>query len=224
MSDTPLVEIGGVSRRDVLQRAALLLLSGAPLQVAFAQHVHEQARQERESAGGVYTPKMLTAHEYKTVTRLAELIVPADGDNGSAVDAGAPEFIDLLCSQNEKMAEIYTGGLLWLDRYTNTEHGSDFAAANAAKQTAVLDALVAAGRAESRDSGDDDDDDAEKYDDAKDLTPGVRFFGWVRRMTVDAYYTSPIGIKDINYIGNQALTEYTVPEEAIAYVMRHKPS
>ncbi len=223
MSDTPLVEIDGLSRRDVLRRAALLVMSGAPLQVAFAQHVHEQAAHERASAGGTYKPKLLTDHEYKTVTRLAELIVPADGDNGSAVDAGAPEFIDLLCSQNEKMAEIYSGGLLWLDRYANTAHGSDFAGASEAQQTAMLDALVEAGRSASHDN-DDDDDESEAYDDSDDLTPGVRFFGWIRRMTVDAYYTSPIGIKDINYIGNQALSEYKVPEEAIAYVMRHKPA
>jgi hypothetical protein len=64
----------------------------------------------------------------------------------------------------------------------------------------------------------------EQNDAADDLAPGVRFFDWIRRMSVDAYYTSPIGIKDIGYIGNTALTAYTVPEEAIAYVMRRKPA
>lgn len=216
MSDTPLVEIGGLSRRDMLQRAALLLLSGAPLEVAFAQHVHEQSRQERGNAGGVYKPKLLTEHEYKTVTRLAELIVPADGGNGSAVDAGAPEFIDLLCSQNEEMAAIYTGGLLWLDRRLRAQHSTDFLGASAAQQTAMLDALVEAGR--SAGPG------GQQSDAAEDLAPGVRFFDWIRRMTVDAYYTSPIGIKDIGYMGNGALSQYTVPQEAIAYAMRPKPA
>ena len=78
----------------------------------------------------------------------------------------------------------------------------------------MLDALVEAGRA-----GSDDGEDA----DAGDLTPGVQFFGWMRRMTVDAYYTSAIGMKDIGYIGNTAVTEYTVPQEAISYVMQRKP-
>jgi hypothetical protein len=213
MSEKGLVEIG-VSRRDVLRQAALLLISGAPLEVAFAQHVHEQARQDRESSGGAYKPKRLTEHEYKTVTRLAELIVPADGNNGSAVDAGAPEFIDLLCSQNEKLAEIYTGGLLWLDRRMRSQHSTDFLSASAAQQTAMLDAFVAARR----------NTDSEGNDAGEDLGPGVRFFDWVRRMSVDAYYTSPIGIKDIGYMGNTALTEYKVPEEAVAYVMRRKPA
>lgn len=214
MSENGLVEIGGMSRREILRSAALMLMSGAPLQVAFAQHVHEQTSEERAKSGGKYTPKLLNDHEYKTVTRLAELIVPADGDNGSAVDAGAPEFIDLLCSQNERLANIYTGGLLWLDRQMRSQHSTDFVGASAAQQTAMLDALVAAGR-----SGSDDDADS----DDGDLTPGVQFFGWIRRMTVDAYYTSAIGMKDIGYIGNTAVMEYTVPQEAIDYAMRRKP-
>jgi hypothetical protein len=42
-------------------------------------------------------------------------------------------------------------------------------------------------------------------------------------MSVDAYYTSAIGMKDIGYIGNTAVMEYTVPQEAISYVMQRKP-
>jgi Gluconate 2-dehydrogenase subunit 3 len=221
MSETPLVEIGGLSRRELLRKAALVILSGGPLQVVFAQHVHEQVRQERASSGGAYTPKLLTDHEYKTVTRLAELIVPADGDNGSALDGGAPEFIDLLCSQNEQMADIYTGGLLWLDRHMRAHHSTDFVGASEAQQTAMLDALVAAERGEVPDE---EERVAAEESATPDLAPGVHFFGWIRRMTVDAYYTSPVGIKDVGYIGNMALSEYTVPEEAIAYAMRPKPA
>jgi hypothetical protein len=214
MSNNGLVEIGGMSRREILRSAALMVMSGAPLQVAFAQHVHEQASQDSASSGGTYTPKLLTAHEYETVTRLAELIVPADGGNGSAVDAGAPAFIDVLCSQNERLAAIYTGGLLWLDRRMSSEHSTDFVSASAAQQTALLDALVEAGR-----GGNEESEGAG----GGDLTPGVQFFGWIRRMTVDAYYTSAIGMKDIGYIGNTAVMEYTVPQEAIDYAMQRKP-
>ena len=112
MSDKALVEIGGLSRRDIIRSAAMMLMSGAPLQVAFAQHVHEQASQQRAGSGGTYTPQLLTDHEYKTVVRLAELIVPADGDNGSAVDAGAPEFIDLLCRERAPREHLFRGAAL----------------------------------------------------------------------------------------------------------------
>ena len=39
-------------------------------------------------------------------------------------------------------------------------------------------------------------------------------------MTVDAFYTSPIGIKDIDYQGNTHLTSYPAPTEAIAYALK----
>ena len=43
-------------------------------------------------------------------------------------------------------------------------------------------------------------------------------------MTVDAFYTSPIGIKDIDYRGNSPMGSYPEPTEAIAYVLKRVPS
>ena len=39
-----------------------------------------------------------------------------------------------------------------------------------------------------------------------------------RKMSVDAYYSSEIGIKDLRYQGNGAYSEYTVPKEALDFV------
>ena len=39
-------------------------------------------------------------------------------------------------------------------------------------------------------------------------------------MTVDAFYTSEIGIKDIDYRGNTHLDSYPAPTEAIAYALK----
>jgi len=157
-----------------------------------------------EGAAGCYVPGRLNTHEFATVTRLAELIVPADAGGGSGVDAGAPEFIDLLCGQNEELANIYQGGLAWMDATMRRRAGSTFVDAAAIEQTALLDALVA----------------AERSDTPGELGPGVSFFDWVRRMTVDAYYTSPSGIADVGYQGNQVLDRFEVPSEAIDFVNR----
>jgi hypothetical protein len=53
-----------------------------------------------------------------------------------------------------------------------------------------------------------------------ELAPGIEFFAWVRRMTVDAFYTSEIGIKDIDYRGNSPMASFPAPTEAIAYVLK----
>ena len=40
------------------------------------------------------------------------------------------------------------------------------------------------------------------------FSQGVVFFAFVRSLTCDAFYTSKIGIADLQYIGNTALSEF----------------
>ena len=206
MSDSNLLQAGDVSRRDALRRIALALtaVGARSLDLASAQQVHHAARSA--SLGGDYTAKFLKTHEYRTVARLTELIVPADERGGSAVDAGAPQFIDVLCSENEQLGRIYSGGLGWFDAWMRQHHDTSFVDATEQQQTALLDAIVAA-----EETGQDSEIDAE-------LGPGVRFFEWIRKMSVDAYYSSEIGIKDLRYKGNGAYSEYIVPKEALDFI------
>ena len=196
----------GVTRRQVLRQLALAVTgAGAGVfNVDAARVVHALAGEAGAQAGG-YAPAALSAHQFRTVTRLAELIVPADEGGGSAVEAGAPEFIDLLCSQNPDLLRIYADGLAWLDAATRRTRDRTFVDASAAQQTAMLDGLVAAERGESS---------------SPDLREGLGFFNWVRRMTVDAYYTSPIGIADVGFQGNRVLGAYSTPREAVEFIAR----
>ena len=190
-----------LSRRAMIRSIALGLTGAGLLDRAAAQHVHEAAAAERAGSGS-YTVKFFQPHEYRTVQRLAELIVPADDVSGSALEAGAPEFIDLLASHNDELAAIFTGGLAWLDREMERRHGSRFLDAEPAQRTALLDLI------------------AWRKNDSPELGPGIRFFEWARKMTVDAYYTSRAGIEDLGYQGNSAVSEFSVPEEALQYALK----
>ena len=194
-----------LSRREVLRQLAVAATSAAAggFNREAARVVHAFVAEERAQPGG-YAPRSLTAHEYATVTRLTELVVPADAGGGSAVEAGAPEFIDLLCRENERLADIYRRGVAWLDEAMGRRGGGAFAGATAERQIAMLDALVA----------------AERADGAHELDPGVGFFVWLRRMTVDAYYTSPIGIRDVGYQGNRVVPAYETPRPAVEFIDR----
>jgi gluconate 2-dehydrogenase gamma chain len=192
-----------VTRRNLLQRIALSMTAGQ-LSLEAAQHVHAAAAQEK-AAHGVYKPKGLNAHEYKTLEKLADYIVPVDGGAGGALAAGAPEWIDLMASENPQLLAIYTGGIAWLDRAMQKRDAPNFVDATAQQQTAMLDLI------------------AYRKNESPELGPGIKFFEWARKMVVDAYYTSAIGIKDVGYMGNTALSKFEVPQEAIDYALKRSP-
>ena len=71
-----------VSRRELLRNigiSAALAAPGAGLVSAqVAQHVHEVAQERSTAPKGEYQPKCFSAHEFKTLERLSDLIIPAD--------------------------------------------------------------------------------------------------------------------------------------------------
>ncbi len=228
-----LVQIDGLSRRDMLRNIALAVtaVAGGELKLEAAQHVHQHATEEKKKTGS-YTPKLFNEHEFKTLGRLAELIVPADGVSGSARDAGAPEFIDLLCSQNQQLADIFTGGLGWLDAEMRQRDSANFVNARGEQQTVMLDLLVESERQErerkTKGLTYEETSHYKGFEDygflsSTDLGPGIVFFDWVRKMTVDAFYTSEIGVKDLGYKGNGAVAKFEVPQEIIDYAIKHSP-
>jgi len=192
-----------LSRRDLLQSIALSVTLGG-LSPAAAQHVHSLAAEEK-TATGVYKAKALNPHEYHTLEKLADLIVPADDKSPGAVASGACEFIDLLASQNPRLLDIYTGGIAWLDQAMRRRYSTDFVSAKANQQTALLDLI------------------AYRKNESSELGPGILFFDWARRMVVDAYYTSPAGIKALGYMGNTSVSKFEVPQEAIDYAVKRSP-
>lgn len=224
------VEIETLDRRALLKGIAMAITATGTLELEAAQHVHSETAAEK--AKGPYKVKEFTAAEFKTLGRLAELIVPADKVSGSGKDAGAAEFIDTLASQNSTLADLFHGGLAWLDAEMRQRYNSSFVAAKAEQQTGMLDLLVEAGRFEDeRRSEELVYQKAAVYQEFSNYTVkrehplavGARFFDWARKMTVDAFYTSPMGIKDLGYLGNKALSKYEVPKEAMEYALKRSP-
>src|SRR5882672_7570353 len=129
-----------ITRRDWLALAGASYLAGA-LDLEAAQHVHN-AVSGAKKPGEPYRPKFLQAHEYEALRILADMIVPADQESKGALDAGAPEFIDLLCSQNEELGSIYTGGLAWLDAAMRRRFSSTFAEASDAQRLDLLNLIA----------------------------------------------------------------------------------
>jgi gluconate 2-dehydrogenase gamma chain len=198
------------SRRDLLRNigtsVALATYGAGLVTPGAAQHVHNAvAAQKAASPKGPYAPKCFTAHEFATLQKLSELIIPADDHSPGALEAGAAEFIDYIVSIYTDLAEIFTGGIGWLDREMQRRYQADFLNAKPDEQIAMLELI------------------AYRKNESPEVAPGIRFFAWVRNLVTDAYYTSPIGIKDLGYMGNKAVSEFTVPAEAVQYALKRSP-
>ncbi len=198
------------TRRDLLRQigaaVSLAAMGGEVLTAQDAQHVHSAVAEDAAAQKGPYQPKALTAHEFATLQRLSDLIIPADEHSKGALEARAADFIDFLCAASDEMRDIYTGGLAWLDDEMRRRYnGKDFVGAQPAEQTAMLDLI------------------AWRKNESPELNPGIQFFSWARRMVADAYYTSPIGIKDLGYMGNTAVAQFSVPQEAVDYALKRSP-
>ena len=162
-----------------------------PLQAA--EHVHQMIEAEKADAKtGAYVPKYFNAHDYKTLQTLCETILPADEDSGGAIEAGAPEFIDLITSENEKYKRVLGDGLKWLDSTCVSRYGKAYLDCTPQQQKEILDLIAYRKNA--------------AQDDA--LKQGVEFFSLLRNLTSDGFFTSKIGIKYLGYKGNTYLPEF----------------
>ena len=172
----------GVSRRDILKTLAIGAAAGSVLQVIpaeAAEYAHQLVQKEKAaSATGKYAPKYFSAHQYETLKSLCDTVIPKDDHSGGAVEAGAPEFIDLLTSEN---ADFCT------DRYDKA-----YLDCTPEQRKEALD-LIAYRKNAVQDSA---------------LNQGVAFFAFLREMTCDGFYSSKIGIADLQYIGNTSLHEF----------------
>ncbi len=137
----------GVTRRDVLRTLAAGAVGGSVLQVIpakAAEYAHQMVHKEKTAApAGKYAPKFFDAHQYETLNSLCDTIIPKDEKSGGAIEAGAPEFIDLLTSENEEYQLKLGGGLLWLDTHCVDQYGKTYLRvhAGAAERSARSDRL-----------------------------------------------------------------------------------
>ena len=185
-----------MSRRDVIKSLGAGVAAGSMTRAVSAQaaeraHALRYAEKASASVGG-YQPKFFPAHQYKTLQALCDAIIPAHDQSGGAVEAGAPEFIDLLTSENSEYQLKLGGGIMWLDSACSDRFGANYIACSVEQRKQILDAI------------------AYRKNAAADprLSQGVAFFSLLRNLTADGFFTSKIGIQYLGYVGNTSLAEF----------------
>ena len=190
---------------DMNRREILGLLALTPLTTALNWSPEAVSRAKAVAAHAITKPaafelKFFTAQEFETVKVLADLIIPKDERSGSATEAGAPEFIDYILSEYPDNQVAVRGGLAWLDNEMRDRTGGKaFVAAAPAQQTALLDDLAFPAKTRP------------------ELSQGAEFFTRFRDMTASAFFSSKMGVADLQYMGNTFVTQWDgCPPAALA--------
>lgn len=199
--------MSGIDRREWLRRAAALPLAGAALSPVSVQAAHQHVAKQRASAkAGPYQPRFFTAHEWASVRLLGDLVIPKDARSGSASEALVPEFIDTIlldplaeARERETLQTRARGGLAWLDRECRGRFGRAFVDCAADERTAVLDAIAWPEKARP------------------ELAAGVAFFSFFRDLVATGFWSSRMGVDDLQYTGNTYVAEWNgCPPDVLA--------
>jgi gluconate 2-dehydrogenase gamma chain len=189
---------------DMNRREAVGFLAAASLatMVGWSPAQVERVRRFMQTVGAVgeaYEPRFFTQAEWETVRVLVDLIIPRDERSGSATDAGVPQFIDFLMLERPDEQLPMRGGLAWLDAESGRRFGKRFVELADPQRRSVLDDIAWPGRARP------------------ELIHGVAFFNRFRDLTASGFWSSKIGVADLEYQGNVVVGEWTgCPQAALA--------
>ena len=201
---------------ELTRRAALKVLGVVPLAGALAWQQQQQGQQtprqtheapNQPAADTKRPPRsprqttFFTARETRTMRVLADDIIPRDARSGSATEAGVLAFLNHNLASSETSVETRTqwrGGLRWIDTESRRRFGVAYAAATAAQRHQILDDIAYPERVRP------------------ELAHGSAFFMRARDMVAAGFFSSAIGVKDLQYQGNSAMPTWTgCPEPAL---------
>jgi gluconate 2-dehydrogenase gamma chain len=159
----------------------------APVVERATKHIASLEPQDAFAEMAEYAPKFFNAHEWRTVRVLADIVIPKDERSGSATDAKAPEFIDFMLadketSENSKVS--MRGGLAWLDAEHRKRFGKNFLNCTDAERRQILDDIAYPKKV------------------TPELRRGSQWFDRFRNNVGAAFFSSAMGWKDLQYIGN----------------------
>jgi len=184
--------VSDLNRRQAVELLALGSLAAVfdwtPTQADRAAGLVRAARRAATTTG--YAPTFFTPHEWDTVRVLVDLVIPKDERSGSATDAGVPEFMDFVMTDRPEGQNAIRGGLAWLDTESRRRFGKAFVACAGSERTAVLDDIAWPERAKP------------------EFSHGIAFFNRFRDLTASGFWSSKMGVEDLQYIGNTAIADW----------------
>src|SRR6267378_4478818 len=184
-----------ISRRAALKVIAVGVGTASALPIlenrVLGQHPEMQMGQPQLAmVPPVEGARFFDPQELETIAAISDLIIPTDEHSPGARAAGVPGFVDLMVNEspNETKA-LWREGLAAVDRMSELQFSSAFIRVGQEQQISLLKTI--------------------SRNERRPKTIEERFFVAIKSLTVDAYYTSGIGIhQDLRYKGNAILKEF----------------
>jgi hypothetical protein len=149
--------------------------------------------------------RTLTPEQLRTVRALCEVIIPRDEHSPSAAEVGVADFIDEWISapyepQQRHRARILSG-IAWIEAESNARYGTSFAELADLESQQICDDIRFVPRARPA------------------HREAAEFFALFRDLTAGGFYTTPEGMRDLKYVGNVAMAEFTGPPPEVVRQM-----
>ena len=141
--------------------------------------------------------KFFDEPEMKTISILADIIIPKDEVSGSATEAGVPDFIEFIAKDMKHHQVPLRGGIKWLDIQCLKTYSNPFSDCSSSQQIELVDQIAFPEQAKP------------------EMQAGVAFFNRMRDLTACGFFTSKIGIKDLGYMGNTPNQWDGVPQDVL---------
>lgn len=142
-------------------------------------------------------PLTLNENARLTTAALCDLIIPADDVSPAASTVGVVDFIDEWVSapypQQRGDREVILPGLIWIEAEALKRFGKAFPALSDAQRAAIADDICTPDKATPQ------------------FASAAKFFAKFRDLTAGGFYTTPVGMKDIGYVGNVPLAKFDGP-------------
>ena len=121
---------------------------------------------------------------------LVDLIIPRDERSGSATDAGVPAFMDFMMIDQPRRQVAMRGGLALIDRLAIDRFGKRFVSATDRERRALLDEIAYTSNPD------------------RGLSQAIAFFSSFRDLTASGFWSTKMGVADLQYQGNVFVSEW----------------
>jgi hypothetical protein len=154
---------------------------------------------------GDFWPLTFTPEQHQTVSALCDVLLPADDRSPSASQLKVPDFIDEWISApyegQQRDRKVVLSGLEWLEAESRKRFNRGFTKLTNDQKQRICDDICSQDKA------------------TPEFKQAAGFFRTFRNLAMSGFYTTPEGMKDLQYLGNVPLQKFDgPPPEVLAYL------